>query len=78
MKSFWLALLQKAIQALLSKEWGVILNEVESLIMDRDVSGAEKRERVFVLLRAYGSQAATWLLYAGIEIAYGTLKSNGN
>ena len=77
MKSFWLALLQKAIQALLSKEWGVILNEVESLVMDREMSGAEKRELVFVLLRACGSQAATWLLYAGIEIAYGKLKSDG-
>ena len=77
MKAFWLALLQKAIQALLSKEWGVIVNKVESLIMDREMSGAEKRERVFVLLRECGSQAATWLLYAGIEIAYGTLKSDG-
>lgn len=55
----------------------MIVNKVESLIMDREMSGAEKRERVFVLLRECGSQAATWLLYAGIEIAYGTLKSDG-
>ena len=77
MKAFWLALLQKAIQALLSQEWGTILGEVERLIMDREMSGAMKRERVFRVLRTYGSQAATWLLYAGIEIAYGKLQSDG-
>ena len=74
MKAFWMALLQKAMQALLSKEWKFIIEEVEKFLMDREMSGAEKRERVFVQMRIYGSQAATWLLYAGIEIAYGKLK----
>lgn len=74
MNSIWLALLQKAVQYLLSKDWNAVNTQVANL-WDADMTGDEKRRIVFETLRNAGVSAATWLLYAGIEIAYGAMKA---
>ena len=73
MKAFWLALLERALAALLGGDWDFVKHAVRSFLSD-EIPGEEKRQKVFALLRAGGSQVATWLLYAGIEVAYGRLK----
>lgn len=73
MNAFWMALLQKAIAALVYKDWDAVVSNVYSMV-GSDVPGEQKREQVFLILRDAGVQVATWLLYAAIEIAYGQLK----
>lgn len=73
MNSFWLMLLQKAIAALLHKDWDAVVSSVY-LLTGSDLPGDQKREQVFIMLRDAGVSVATWLLYAAIEIAYGQLK----
>jgi hypothetical protein len=74
MNKIWTALLYKAIQALLSKDWNSVVYQVGAL-MHSDLTGEEKRSIAFITLRNYGVECATWLLYAAIEIAYGQLKA---
>jgi len=74
MNAIWTALLTKAIQKLLARDWPSVVNQV-SVLMDSDKTGDEKRAIVYRTLREYGVACATWLLYAAIEIAYGKLKS---
>ena len=74
MNNLWLKLLTQAIRALLSKDWNVVNTQVAAL-WNADMTGDEKRRIVFETLRNAGVSAATWLLYAGIEIAYGAMKA---
>ena len=73
MKSFWTTLLQKAIAALLAKDWDLVVSSVY-LLTSADTPGEQKRERVYLILREAGVSVAAWLLYAAIEIAYGQIK----
>lgn len=73
MQAFWTALLQKAIAALLHKDWDAVVSSVY-LLTGAAIPGEQKREQVFIMLREAGVSVATWLLYAAIEIAYGQLK----
>lgn len=73
MKSLWTALLYKAIQAILKKDWNSVTFQVGKL-MDSSIPGEQKRQIVFDTLRGFGIDAASWLLYAAIELAYGKLK----
>ena len=73
MKAIWLALLERALAALLARDWRDVKDAV-ALLLDAEIPGEEKRRKVFARLRRDGSQAATWLLYAAIEVAYGRLK----
>ena len=73
MKSFWITLLQKAIAALLAKDWDSVVSSVY-LLTGADIPGEQKREQVYLMLRDAGVSVATWLLYAAIEIAYGQIK----
>lgn len=74
MKSLWIKLLQKSIAALLGKDWNAVVTQVANL-WNADFTGEEKKIMVFDTLRYAGVSAATWLLYAGIEIAYGAMKA---
>ena len=73
MKNFWITLLQKAISALLAKDWDAVVSSVY-LLTGADIPGEQKREQVYLMLRDAGVSVASWLLYAAIEIAYGQLK----
>lgn len=73
MKAFWLALLERALSALLDGDWKTVKEAVASFL-NANISGEEKRRMVVSRLRASGSVVATWLLYAAIEVAYGRLK----
>lgn len=73
MKTIWILLLERAISALLKSDWEQVNVWVQSYLLS-DMPGDEKRKRVFLELRNLGSNAATWLLYAAIEIAYGKIK----
>lgn len=73
MQAFWTALLQKAISALLAKDWDAVVSNVY-LLTGADIPGEQKREQVYLMLRDAGVSVASWLLYAAIEIAYGQLK----
>ena len=73
MKSLWTALLYKAMQALFAKDWNSIVSQVRALL-NSNIPGAQKRQIVFDTLRSFGIDAASWLLYAAIELAYGKLK----
>ena len=73
MKNFWIALLQKAIAALLAKDWDAVVSSVY-LLIGADIPGEQKREQVYLMLRDAGVSVASWLLYAAIEIAYGQIK----
>ncbi len=73
MNKLWTALLYKAIQALLAKDWNSVVFQV-GVLMDSKKTGEEKRTIAFNTLRQYGIDCATWLLYAAIELAYGQLK----
>ena len=73
MKSLWTALLYKAMQALFAKDWNSIVSQVQALL-NSDIPGEQKRQIVFDTLRSFGIDAASWLLYAAIELAYGKLK----
>jgi hypothetical protein len=73
MTKFWHALLEKAIQKLIGADWSVIVTEV-MLMTGANMTGEEKREFVVASLRRYGYSGATWLLRAGIEVAYGMTK----
>ena len=61
MKSFWITLLQKAIAALLAKDWDAVVSSVY-LLMGTDIPGEQKREQVYLMLRDAGVSVATWLL----------------
>ena len=74
MNAIWTALLNKAIQQLLKRDWPSVVAQVSAL-MNSDKTGDEKRAIVYSTLREYGVACATWLLYAAIEIAYGKLKN---
>ena len=74
MNSFWMALLNQAIRALLSKDWDAIVVQVYNLLYSQ-LPGDQKRQIVFETLRSAGVSAASWLVYAGIEIAYGAMKA---
>lgn len=73
MKTFWLMLLEKAVVALLDKDWQKIVGQVK-MLMAFDLSGEQKRKSAYQSLRGLGVDCATWLLYASIEIAYGKMK----
>lgn len=73
MNKLWTALLYKAIQALLAKDWNSVTYQVGAL-MQSNIPGSQKRQIVFDTLRSFGIDAASWLLYAAIELAYGQLK----
>jgi len=74
MNSIWLAVLQKAVQYLLAKDWNAVTTQVAAL-WNSQMTGDQKRQIVFETLRSAGVSAAMWLLYAGIEIAYGAMKA---
>lgn len=74
MKSFWIALAKKAIIAFFSKDWDTITSEVY-VMMSEDIPGEEKKKRIFAALREFGMDCATWLLYAGIALAYEQIKA---
>lgn len=74
MKSLWLALLERAIAALLAHNWNDVVYQVR-LFANSDLPGNEKRERVYAMLRHIGVEGSTWLLNAAIEIAVGKLKA---
>lgn len=74
MNSVRLFLLQKSIQSLLAKDWNAVVTQVANL-WNADFTGEEKKNMVFETLRNAGVSVATWLLYAGIEIAYGAMKA---
>jgi predicted Ser/Thr protein kinase len=73
MSKFWLILLEKAIQQLLKADWETIIMHV-MVIATADVSSDEKREYVVKIMKRRGYSGATWLLRAGIEVAYGMIK----
>ena len=73
MKNFWITLLQKAIAALLAKDWDAVVSSVY-LLTGSTIPGEQKREQVYLMLRDAGVSVAAWLLYAAIEIAYGQIK----
>ncbi len=73
MKSFWIALAKKAVAAYFDKDWNSIVSQVQALL-NSDIPGEQKRQIVFDTLRSFGIDAASWLLYAAIELAYGNLK----
>lgn len=70
MTAIKLALLEYAIRALIGADWSAIRNEVEHWL-SRSMEGEQKKQVVFVELRQQGCKAATWLLSAAIDIAYG-------
>ena len=72
MVSVGVVLLEKAISALLGAFWPKVNQVVEGL-NQASVPGEEKRKLAVENLRQQGSQSATWLLNAGIEIAYGKI-----
>jgi hypothetical protein len=73
MSKFWQTLLEKAIQKLLGADWQLIVTEV-SILMTADMAGDQKREYVVNVMKRLGYSGATWLLRAGIEVAYGMMK----
>ena len=73
MSKFWLILLEKAIQHLLKSDWEAIVVQV-MLMMGSTMAGDQKREYVVDAMKRHGYSGATWLLRAGIEIAYGMTK----
>lgn len=73
MNKFWTALLYKSIQALFAKDWNSIVAQVRALL-NSSIPGEQKRQIVFNTLRSFGINAASWFLYAAIELAYGQLK----
>lgn len=73
MNSLWTVLLHKAIAALIGYNWGLVKSTVADLL-NKDISGAEKRQLAYEMLRMAGVDGATWLVYAAIEIAYGAIK----
>jgi len=73
MNKFWTVLLEKAVQKLIGADWGLLVAEV-SLMTRTKISSDEKREYVVNAMRRLGYNGATWLLRAGIEVAYGMLR----
>lgn len=73
MKSFWIALAKKAVAAYFAKDWNKITAEVYVMVSE-DIPGEEKKKRIFAALRQLGIDCATWLLYAGIALAYEQVK----
>ena len=73
MNKLWTVLLQKAIAALMGVNWMSVVMQVTK-VAQSNLTGDEKRKKVFETLRSFGIDCATWLLYAAIEIAYGQLK----
>jgi len=73
MTAFWKALLERAIQQLLKSDWEAIILQVTMLMMT-EMTGDQKREYVVDAMKRHGYSGATWLLRAGIEIAYGMTK----
>ena len=73
MTKFWQAVLEKAIQQLLKADWEAIVVQV-MLMMGSTITGDQKREQVIEAMKRHGYSGATWLLRAGIEVAYGMLK----
>lgn len=72
MRAFWLALLIRAIQHLAKRDWAAICGAV-TYYLSEDMPGKEKQLAAIRDLRAMGSTAATWLLGAAIDIAYGQI-----
>lgn len=75
MKTIWLYMLERAIKALLSYNWDEVVHQV-TLLLDENMTGEEKRKRVYSILREMGMNSATWVLNAAIEIAYGKIKES--
>lgn len=73
MSKFWQTLLNKAIEKLLGADWELIYTEV-SIMLTVDMTGDQKREFVVNTMKRLGYSGATWLLRAGIEVAYGMLR----
>lgn len=72
-RRFWLGLLRKAIAKLLGLDWEMVQVSVKAL-MESELSGEEKRQLALLQLRVMGVDAATWLVSAAIEVAYGEAK----
>jgi len=70
MSKFWQALLEKAIQKLLKSDWQTVIAEV-ILMTGTTMTGEQKREYIVDTMKRAGYSGATWVLRAGIEIAYG-------
>ena len=73
MNKFWTVLLEKAIQKLLKSDWETIIAQVV-IMTGTTMTGDQKREYVVEAMKRHGYSGATWLLRAGIEVAYGMLK----
>jgi hypothetical protein len=74
MKNLWLALLERAIRALIDVDWMVLQTRVV-LLWNSPASGDEKHRLIFDEMRAAGSELASWMLDIAIKAAYGKVKS---
>ena len=74
MKNFWIALAKKAVAAYFAKDWDKITAEVYVMVSE-DIPGEEKKKRIYAALRQFGMDCATWLLYAGIALAWEQIKA---
>lgn len=70
-------MLRKAVAKLMGLHWPDLLDAVQAL-MKSELSGDEKRQLVLLQLRVMGTDAATWLLSAAVEVAYGELKERND
>lgn len=72
MKTILLALLEKTIAAIMSKDWDLLKTEVQHLL-DKDIPGEEKHQIVLKNMYEFGSAFATWFLDIAIKMAYAKL-----
>lgn len=76
--SLLLGVLESALARLLSRladvDWNAVIQEVQG-VWNADWPGEQKRRWVYGRLREMSARGASWLLYAAIEIAVGTLKT---
>jgi hypothetical protein len=70
MNAFWRAVLEQVIIRLMKQDWAYILERVQ-YYLDVDMPGKAKQAAVINELRAAGSCAATFLLGASVDVAYG-------
>jgi len=76
MQKLWHILLEKAIQRLLKADWQTVIAEV-MLMTGTTLTGEQKREYIVSAMKRAGYSGATWVLRAGIEIAYGLFVVGG-
>lgn len=72
MKTILLALLEKTIAAIMSKDWELLKSEVQRLL-DKDIPGEEKHQIVLKNMYDFGSVFAGWFLDIAIKMAYAKL-----